>query len=127
MAVVEDTSGLAKAEGIVVHVVSTGAYKGAFVPGTEITTEHIAYLQEQANALNAHFMTAVSKGRKAGMKKVESWADGRAWIASTALEMGLIDGVTRLEDAMIKLQKSIPKRSMKSQIIRADIEMSSME
>jgi ClpP class serine protease len=72
-------------------------------------------------------MTAVSKGRKAGMKKVESWADGRAWIASTALEMGLIDGVTRLEDAMIKLQKSIPKRSMKSQIIRADIEMSSIE
>ena len=127
MAVVEDTSGLAKAEGIVVHVVSTGAYKGAFVPGTEITTEHIAYLQEQANALNAHFMTAVVKGRKVGFKKVESWADGRAWIASTALEMGLIDGVTRLEDAMIKLQKSVPKRSMKSQIIRADIEMSSIE
>jgi signal peptide peptidase SppA len=127
MAVVEDTSGMAKAEGIVVHVVSTGSYKGAFVPGTEVTSDHLAYLQEQANALNAHFMTAVSKGRKVGMKKVEGWADGRAWIASTALDMGLIDGVTRLEDAMIKLQKSIPKRSMKSQIIRADIEMSSME
>jgi len=127
MAVVEDSSGAAKAEGIVVHVVSTGAFKGAFVPGSQVTDEHLSYLQEQANSLNSHFMAAVAKGRKVGMKKVEGWADGRAWIASTALDMGLIDGVTRLDDAMKQLQKSIPKRSMKSQIIRADIDIASME
>jgi signal peptide peptidase SppA len=127
MAMVEDSSGAAKADGIVVHVVSTGAYKGAFSPGTEITPDHLAYLQEQANALNTHFMTAVSKGRKVGMSRVETWADGRAWIASTAKDMGLIDGVTRLDDAMRTLQKSIPKRTMKSQILRSEIELASIE
>jgi signal peptide peptidase SppA len=123
VAEVVDSSGAAKSEGITYHVVSTGPYKGSFSPGAPITEEQLAYLQQRVNDLNKFFLAAVAKGRKVSAKTVEGWADGRVWIAGTAAEMNLIDGVQRFDQAMATARKSIPRRSRASAIAKAEIDL----
>lgn len=98
LAVVEDTSGAAEKRGIKVHVISTGPYKGAGL-GT-VTPEHLEYFQSRVDAINAHFLEAVARGRKASLARVQEWADGRTWLADQAQRMGLIDGIARFDDAV---------------------------
>lgn len=100
MAMVRDYSGAAEKAGVKVHVVSTGAHKGAFVPGTEIKDEHLAELQKMVDSLNQHFLAAVYEGRGIAMKDVREAADGRVFMADEALDRGLIDGIGDMADAV---------------------------
>jgi signal peptide peptidase SppA len=110
LAVIEDVSEAAATKGIKVHVVSTGPFKGAGVPGTAITDEHIAYLQERVNQLNEHFTTSVARGRGKHVTTVkEKWGDGKVWLAAQAQEMGLIDNVESFDDAMTMLRRDVRK------------------
>lgn len=102
---IQDTSEKAKADGIKIHVLATGKYKGTGIaPGAPVTDEQIKYLQTRVDDLNAHFLAAVAQGRGVSIETVEDWADGRVWIAEKAHKMGLIDGVGSFEDAMSSLQ-----------------------
>lgn len=107
MAVVEDLSGLAEKKGIVVHVIATGPFKGAGTPGTKITDDQLAYLQTRVDALNEHFLAAVSRGRNVPAPVVKDWSDGRVWIADQAKHMGLIDEVQRMDDAVAFARREI--------------------
>ena len=123
VAVVEDTSEQFAAEGIVVHVISTGEFKGAFVDGVEVTPEHLAYLQERVDEINQHFLKGVSKGRKMSMAQVGKVADGRVFGAAKSQELGLIDKVQRLDVTQAALAKEIksmstPRRNRASAKIR---------
>lgn len=100
LAVVEDYSAVTEKKGIKVHVISTGPYKGAGVPGAPITDDQLAYFRDRVEAVNAHFLAAVGQGRGKSPAAVQEWADGRVWIADRAKEMGLIDGVTLFDQAM---------------------------
>lgn len=105
LAVVQDLSGMAEAEGIKVHVISTGERKGDFVPGTEVTDEQLAKLQERVDAINAFFIDAVKRGRGMSASEVRKLATGEDWLAADAQERGLIDKVMRFDDAMTRLAK----------------------
>ena len=109
VAVVEDSSIAAEMEGITVHVISTGEFKGAFVPGVPVTQEHLDMLQERVNDLNEHFLKAVSVGRKMSMRAVRNIADGRVHIAEKAKELGLIDAVMTADQAMAGLRNRIAR------------------
>lgn len=123
VAVLEDTSGKAATEGIQVHVVSTGAFKGAFTEGAPVLPEHLQYLQERVDDLNAQFLESVRRGRGVQTKKVDSWADGRVWIAEKAKEMGLIDEVRSYDQTLVAARKAIPRKSSRSSTARAAIEL----
>lgn len=107
VAVVHDSSGAADKAGIKVHVVSTGAHKGAFAPGTEVTEEQIAELQTEVNDLNEHFLQAVQDGRQMTRTRLEAIADGRVFIAAKALGHGLIDAVTSFDAAITSFSKEL--------------------
>src|SRR5262245_36428404 len=107
VAVVEDTSGLAEKRGIKVHVVSTGPYKGAGVEGAPITGEQLGYMQDRVDAVHGHFLAAVSAGRDQPIAKVQEWANGKVWIADQAKSMGLIDEVSRMDDALNAARQAI--------------------
>lgn len=111
LAVVEDTSGAAQMAGVVVHVISTGPYKGAFVDGAPVTPEHLADLQRRIDALNAHFLDGVARGRRMTTDTVQALADGRMHIASQAQQLGLIDAVGPLESAVSALRAQIDLRA----------------
>jgi signal peptide peptidase SppA len=98
--VVYDMSAAAAQQGIKALLFSSGEYKGMGAPGTEINDKQKAEYQRTVDAMNAHFLEAVSKGRKMPMEKVKALADGRIHLAAEAQGMGLIDAVMSF-DAML--------------------------
>jgi len=115
VAFIEDSTGAFEKEGIVVHVVSTGAYKGLGMPGTPVTQEHLDYLQEQVDDLNKFFLKGVASGRGMKLGDVRDLADGRDWVASKAQAMGLIDSVQTYDEAVKKLRAAIPRAAKRRQ------------
>lgn len=107
VAVVHDSSEMAKNEGIKVHVISTGDFKGAFTPGSEVTEEQLADLQEIVDELNEFFMEAVMNGRDMDAKTVKSLFDGRVHVAEKALSLKLIDGVMSFEESVRTFEKEV--------------------
>lgn len=97
--VVEDSSEQASAEGVKVHVISTGAFKGIGVPGAEVTDEQLAHLRDRVESLNDHFVSGVARGRKMSRGRLSESADGRVFVAEDAVGRGLIDKVSSFDDA----------------------------
>ncbi len=106
VAVVEDSSKAYEAAGVTVHVISTGAYKGAFNEGAPVTAEHLAYLQDMIDGINKHFLGAVQKGRNMTAAKLGAIADGRVFSADKALELGLVDAVQPFDKALTEVKKA---------------------
>lgn len=98
--VVADSSAAAAQAGVVVHVVGTGEHKGAGEPGTPITDAQLEHWRAEIEGLNALFLRAVGSGRNLDEATVKSLADGRCHLATTALELGLIDAVGSFEAAL---------------------------
>jgi len=108
---VRDSSAIADAMKIKVHVVKAGEYKGAGTPGTKITEEHLAAWQEMVDALNEQFIQAVAAGRKMTVAAVRKIADGRVHVGEAAKSMGLVDAVQGLDETIRQLQERAGTRS----------------
>jgi protease-4 len=108
--VVQDLSGAAAMQGVKVHVIRAGAHKGAGTPGTEITAEQLQDMQRIVDGLNAHFLSGVQAGRGNKIANLEEIADGRAWLAADAKQMGLIDEIGSFDIALSKLQTKASNR-----------------
>lgn len=93
-----DLSEKASKEGIKVHVLSTGQFKGAFVPGAPITEAHLLEAKNQIEKINGFFLEAIQSGRGFDAEKTKQLADGRVWIGADAVELGLSDGVSKFDD-----------------------------
>ncbi|QGJ70617.1 Hypothetical protein PBC10988_23150 [Planctomycetales bacterium 10988] len=98
-----DASKFAEQKGFKVRVIKAGEFKGAGVPGTEITDEQVADFQRIVDELNNHFLKAVSAGRKLSMSETKKLADGRVYVAAQAKQLGLIDSVGTYEAAYKQL------------------------
>jgi signal peptide peptidase SppA len=115
IAVVYDSSGQATAEGVRVHVLSTGEFKGAGVDGTEVTPAQLSYFQDRVDEANGFFLKALQRGREVAPSAVKSWADGRVWGANEAKRMGLIDKVESYVQAIDGLKKEVTKKRWSKQ------------
>jgi protease-4 len=113
--VVQDLSGMAAMDGIKVHVIRAGQYKGAGTPGTEVNPEQLADMQRIVNGLNEHFLAGVANGRKMESDRVRELADGRAHLAAEAKRLDLIDEIGSFDEAVAKLQTQASKRSTSMQ------------
>lgn len=102
-----DSSEAAAKDGYIVHVVRAGKHKGAGTPGTEITDEQLSAAQATVDAINKEFLAGVARGRKMTATDIEGVADGRAWIAKSAANRGLIDGVQSLDLTMDRIRELI--------------------
>ncbi|MDM4014967.1 S49 family peptidase [Roseiconus lacunae] len=118
--IVTDLSGRFAAEGIKVHVIRAGEFKGAGARGTEVTPSQVAHFSEVISRMNDHFVEGVATGRNVTVDVARAWADGRTYIAADAMAMGLIDGVQSLEDSLLSARDSVKsqtaKRSPKSSV-----------
>jgi len=118
--VVHDMSGQADMLGIKVHVISTGAFKGAGIPGTEITEDQLAEMQARVDDLNEFFLRGVSNGRDMDREELNKIADGRVFIASKARSFGLVDKVTHFSKAYDDFAAFI-KRADRQRKVSADV------
>jgi protease-4 len=104
--VVYDTSGRAAMDGIKVHVVSTGEFKGMGVPGSPVTEAQLEHIRERVNDVNAFFLNAVKTGRGFG-DEIAEVADGRMWIAEKARGLKLVDSVRSLDDTFAAIRSEL--------------------
>ncbi len=91
---VYDTSAAAKAEGVKVHVVSSGPFKGAGVAGSPINDDQLADIQAQINDLAAEFVNDVARGRGVDATAIKESADGKVYNTEEARTRWLIDRVS---------------------------------
>ena len=118
-----DTSGLAEREGLKVHVISTGTYKGLGAPGTAIEQPLLDEVRKIVTGIGAHFFTAVEEGRKVSKQRMEIIKTGQLWLAPEAMALGLIDGVETFDQALATLRtmRRKPKRTLEQQARMAGI------
>jgi len=98
--VVQDLSALAAKEGVKVHVVKAGQYKGMGAPGTEVTAEQLSEIQRLVDSHNDLFVQGVATGRGMSAEQVRQLADGRVHPAPQAKQLGLIDKVQTFEETL---------------------------
>lgn len=95
-----DSSGAAAREGLVVHVRSTGPFKGLGAPGTPIPPALLDEIDGLVAGIGAEFFAAVRRGRHVSAAKMEAVTTGQVWLAPQAQALGLLDGIESFEQAL---------------------------
>lgn len=102
-----DMSKYAENLGIKVHLLSTGKYKGAgAIDGVPIDEDQLAEMQQTVDVYGDHFISALATGRNMTRAAAEELADGRTWIGKAAQSIGLIDGISTIDDILVSLQQA---------------------
>ena len=91
---------LLKKIGFRMEVVKSGPYKDVGNPGREMTPEEKAYLQKLVDNVHQQFVRDVARGRHMKVEKVRVVADGRIFTGEQAMELGLVDELGDLKDAI---------------------------
>jgi protease-4 len=86
--------------GFRMEVVKSGPYKDVGNPGREMTADEKAYLQEMVDNVHQQFVRDVARGRRMKVEKVREVADGRIFTGEQAMELGLVDELGNLKDAI---------------------------
>lgn len=118
--VVYDTSGRYAQAGVRVHVVSSAPpIKGAGVEGTPIEPAQLAEWERQIKDLAALFKAEVARDRRLKSEQMDGLATGQVWVAEQARELGLIDGVGSLQEAL----QALRKESMSAEDTKAALDL----
>ena len=91
---------LFKKIGIKGVVVKSGELKDMGSPFREMTPEERRIIQEVIDNVHQQFIQAVADGRKLDRSKVAQIADGRILTGEQAKQLGLVDQIGNLEDAI---------------------------
>lgn len=86
--------------GLLPVVIKSGRYKDVGSPARKMTKEEQALLQEVVAKIHQQFVHAIADGRNLEVPQVELIADGRILTGEQAKEVGLVDRMGNLEDAL---------------------------
>lgn len=95
-----DIQGLLQKIGVTPVVVKSGEYKDIGSPVRTMTDSERTLLQTFSDQVHRQFITAIAEGRHLEYEKVASVADGRILTGENAHELGLVDRLGNLEDAI---------------------------
>lgn len=95
---VTNLEGLYEKLGIDIQIIKSGEHKDMFQRA--LTEEERGLLQELNDTAWRQFVEAVAEGRDLDIAHVESLATGEIFTASKALELGLVDQLGDLDDAV---------------------------
>ncbi len=82
------------------QVVKSGQHKDIGSPIRPMTDADRKILQSMIDDVHLQFITAIAEGRSLDMDKVRQLADGRIYSGRQALEVGLVDQLGNLQDAI---------------------------
>jgi protease-4 len=104
--VIPNVSGfMNKKLGISFDGVKTATYADAPSATRPLNTMEQKLLQSGVDSIYHTFKTRVAKGRKKSMDYVDSIAQGRVWLGSDAIKVGLVDRIGTLNDALAAAAK----------------------
>lgn len=86
--------------GITFDGVKTSKYADIFSVTRSKSEDELGLLQEYTDFIYDSFVARVSEGRKLSIEKVEAIAQGRIWSGAGAKEIGLVDKLGGLDDAI---------------------------
>lgn len=101
-----DFEGLMKKVGLRSHVVKSGPYKDIGSPFRKMTEEEKRLLEGVIRDVHKQFVEDVSRARGIPLEKLKAIADGRVFSGRQALELGLVDRLGGLQEAL-ELAKSL--------------------
>jgi protease-4 len=87
-------------EGVNYYVAKSGNFKDLGSDWRGLSTDEKAYVQKIINQSYSRFVTSVARGRNLSEDYVRSIADGRVYTGSDAKEIGLVDELGGLYDAV---------------------------
>ncbi len=111
-------AGLFKKIGVKSYVIKSGKFKDLGYPTREMTPEDFKVIQNVVNSIYDQFVKAVAEGRHLPIDKVRALADGRVFSGTQAKELGLVDRLGNLEDAIAYMAKRLGVRG-KPQVVYA--------
>jgi protease-4 len=91
---------LFKKIGLSAYVIKSGEYKDVGSPLRKMTPKERKLLQGFIDNVYEQFVTAVAEGRQMPEKEVRAIADGRIFSGEQAHELGLLDSLGSMEDAI---------------------------
>ncbi len=92
--------GLLDKIGLYPVVIKSGKYKDIGSPVREMTPEERRILEDFADQVHGQFIRDVARGRGLAVDKVRKVADGRIFSGQKARELGLVDRLGNLDDAV---------------------------
>lgn len=98
VAIATDYSKALEQQGIKVHRIASGTYKGAFAPGAEITPEHLANEEQRILENAAIFKQAVKLTRS---QVEDETMEGQWYWGREAAKRGLITGLVESRDDVV--------------------------
>ena len=121
--VIEDSSKAAEEAGFTVHVISSGEFKGAGAPGTEITQDMLDHWQAIVDGTHEIMASEIASGRRMSRRRVDESADGRVFLSDDALQRGLIDGVADFDEAFAAVVRQVKRDENKRNRRAREIDM----
>jgi len=91
---------LLKKIGLRSYVIKSGKHKDIGSQLRKMTSEEKAILQSVIDSVHSQFVRAVAEGRNMEERKVRRIADGRIFSGEQAKELGLVDRLGSLQDAI---------------------------
>ena len=97
--------GLMDKVGVDTDIVKTGAWKDFWSPFRPATPKEKEMMQQIIEEFYRGFLTAVAQGRHLSLQEVRKVADGRIFTAPQAQDLGLLDKIGYLDDAVKEAQE----------------------
>lgn len=100
-----NVEGLLKKLGLESYTIKSGKFKDTGSPLRQMTPEERKLLEGVVGDVHQQFVEAVVKKRKLSKEAVQKVADGRILTGRQAKELGLVDEIGNLEDAIAEAAK----------------------
>ena len=97
--------GLMDKVGVDTDVVKTGVWKDFWSPFRPATPKEKEMMQQIIEEFYRRFVTVVAQGRNLSLREVQKVADGRIFTAPQAKDLGLIDKIGYLDEALKEAQE----------------------
>lgn len=95
-----DLQGIFKKIGLSSVVIKSGTFKDTGSPLRTMKENERKFLQDFVGKIHAQFVADVAAGRSLDIEAVEKLADGRIYTGAESIELGLVDKLGNLEDAV---------------------------
>ena len=113
-----EIEGLLKKVGVRYEVIKSGPYKDSGSFARAMTPDERAVLQAVLDDMYDQFVSAVAEGRRLGKDRVKALADGRVYSGRMAKNLGLVDELGGLDEA-IRVASELGGISGKPHVVRA--------
>lgn len=112
-----EIEGLLRKVGVRYEVLKTGRFKDAGTFARPMTPEERGVLQAVLDDLHDQFVTAIAEGRRLPKERVRALADGRVYSGRMARDLGLVDALGGLEEA-IRVAAELAEIPGKPRVVR---------